>query len=490
MSAARRALPESPARRGWCPGLSRPMPTGDGLLARVHPPLGILTLPQARAVAEGARRFGNGHIDLTARANLQIRGVSEATRGPLARLLEAAGLGDARADGGPQRLTLTGPLAGRDPAEIVDVAALARAIEAAGRAVPGLPAKTLVAVEGRPGAPLPDADFFVFALAPDRVGLAVSGTDGLHELGTCAAGDAPGAVGTLLAAFVASGRRRARDLSETERATLVTPVSDLNAPSPPPSAGEGGPRRGSGEGSAVSGEAATGATISGVALPLSPPAPQGTLPRTRGRESDGIGEAYPLAGISAVSPGLTALALDAPFGRCTADALDRLADVAATLGAAEIRLSPTRGFVLLTADAARAASVLAERADAFVTAPDDPRRAVAACTGAPACASGTTPTLIDADRIAREFRPLAARGLSAHVSGCAKGCARPAPADLTLVGRDGRYGVLVGGAPGDAPGFHLPIEAALERIGKAAIVGLAAAFAPEAGTVGRDRRPG
>ena len=69
MSAPRRVSPE-PARRGWCPSLARPMPTGDGLLARVHPPLGILTPAQARAVAEGARRFGNGHIDVTARANL------------------------------------------------------------------------------------------------------------------------------------------------------------------------------------------------------------------------------------------------------------------------------------------------------------------------------------------------------------------------------------------------------------------------------------
>ena len=34
VSTHRRVLPEAPARRGWCPGLSRPMPTGDGLLAR------------------------------------------------------------------------------------------------------------------------------------------------------------------------------------------------------------------------------------------------------------------------------------------------------------------------------------------------------------------------------------------------------------------------------------------------------------------------
>ena len=163
MSAPRHALPTVHVRRGWCPSLMRPMPTGDGLLARVHPPLGILTPAQARAVAEGARRFGNGHIDLTGRANLQVRGVREATHVPLAQMLEAAGLGDVRADGGPQRLTLTGPLSGHDPAETIDVLRLARAIEAAGRGLSDLPAKTLVSVEGRPGAAAPDADVSVRA---------------------------------------------------------------------------------------------------------------------------------------------------------------------------------------------------------------------------------------------------------------------------------------------------------------------------------------
>ena len=106
---ARRTLPEG-ARRGWCPSLARPMPTGDGLLARIHPPLGALSAAQMRAVAAGARAHGNGHIDVTARGNLQIRGVSEASAPRLACALAQAGLGDTRDDGGPQRLTLTAPL--------------------------------------------------------------------------------------------------------------------------------------------------------------------------------------------------------------------------------------------------------------------------------------------------------------------------------------------------------------------------------------------
>ncbi len=442
----RRALPEAPARRGWCPGLSRPMPTGDGLLARVHPPLGQLTRDQARAVAEGARRFGNGHLDLTARANLQIRGVSEATRAPLARLLEAAGLGDARADGGPQRLTLTSPIAGRDPTELIDVPALARALETAGLSIPGLPAKTLVVVEGRRDAAMPEADCVVSARGPDHVVIAIGTATGPRDLVACSAQEAPPLVAALLAAFARTGRRRMRDLTEEEIAEAVraTALAQVAAP---------GWDRARG--------------LSGKAVPFAPP-----------------------AGLRA-EPDRQILTVDAPFGRCTADALDRVVAAAARVGADAIHLSPTRGFVLLASPDAPAAAALAALAEAFIVAPDDPRRGIDACTGAPGCASGSTPTLSDAGHLAEAFRILAAQGLAAHVSGCAKGCARPGPADLTLVGRDGLYGAVIAGAPGDEPALHLPIEAVLERLGRAEIVGLAAAFAPETTQTGcgRTRRP-
>ncbi|KNY23004.1 precorrin-3B synthase [Methylobacterium sp. ARG-1] len=473
VAAHRRVLPAAPARRGWCPGLSRPMPTGDGLLARVHPPLGILTLPQARAVAEGARRFGNGHLDLTARANLQIRGVSEATRAPLARLLEAAGLGDTRADGGPQRLTLTSPLAGHDPAETFDVPALARAIEAAGLAVPGLPAKTLVVVEGRPGAQMPDADACVFSRASGGFGIAVAAERGFHDLATCAEDEAPAATAAVLEAFARSGLRRMRDLSSDAFSTLADAVrEELQARVPSPVRER---------------DKVSDATSPESAPPS--PHPSSAWERGHGGVTPDVAPFSPPAGIAPLAASQIVLTVDAPFGRCTADALDRLVDLAARLGAEEIRLSPARGFVLLLPAAPQVDP--AALADDFIVAPDDPRRSVAACTGAPACASGSTPTLSDAASVAEAFRPFAVGGSAAHVSGCAKGCARPGPADLTLVGRDGLYGAVIGGAPGDEPAMHLPIEAVLERLGRAETIGLAAAFAPDRARteIGRTRRP-
>ncbi len=65
--------------KGWCPGALQPMQSGDGLLVRIRPHGGRIDAEQAKAIAELAERYGNGLLDLTNRANLQIRGVSAAS---------------------------------------------------------------------------------------------------------------------------------------------------------------------------------------------------------------------------------------------------------------------------------------------------------------------------------------------------------------------------------------------------------------------------
>lgn len=69
--------------KGWCPGALRPMQSGDGLVVRVRPFGGRLEANQIAGLAELAERHGNGLIDVTSRANLQIRGVSEQSHRPL-----------------------------------------------------------------------------------------------------------------------------------------------------------------------------------------------------------------------------------------------------------------------------------------------------------------------------------------------------------------------------------------------------------------------
>ncbi|WP_371225660.1 precorrin-3B synthase [Roseovarius sp. 2305UL8-3] len=84
----------APRVYGWCPGALRPMMSGDGLVVRVRAPMGRLTQEQARGVADLSMRFGSGVIDLSARANLQLRGVEEAGHPALIDGLRNLGLID------------------------------------------------------------------------------------------------------------------------------------------------------------------------------------------------------------------------------------------------------------------------------------------------------------------------------------------------------------------------------------------------------------
>ncbi|MES5484189.1 precorrin-3B synthase [Bradyrhizobium sp. INPA03-11B] len=97
------------AIKGWCPGALRPMQSGDGLVVRIRPRGGRLDATRAAGIAELSARHGNGLIDLTSRANLQIRGVSEEGYPALIDGLGELGLLDADSETEAQRNILVTP---------------------------------------------------------------------------------------------------------------------------------------------------------------------------------------------------------------------------------------------------------------------------------------------------------------------------------------------------------------------------------------------
>ncbi len=120
----------APAIRGWCPGAHRPMASGDGLVVRVRPPLGELNVPQARGIAALSRSFGNGLIDLTNRANLQLRGVTEDGHESLLQGLAALGLLDADPDVEGRRNIVVDPFRGDEDSQSLIAAVLAEGLRA------------------------------------------------------------------------------------------------------------------------------------------------------------------------------------------------------------------------------------------------------------------------------------------------------------------------------------------------------------------------
>ena len=86
----------------------------------------------------------------------------------------------------------------------------------------------------------------------------------------------------------------------------------------------------------------------------------------------------------------------------------------------------------------------------FVTEASDQRRRIAACPGAPLCAQGLIAARALAAEIASQVS-FSGDGIALHVSGCAKGCAHPKPAPLTIVGTAQGCGIVRDGSARDVP---------------------------------------
>jgi precorrin-3B synthase len=363
------------------------MASADGLLARVKPPLGRLEAQAARQLALAAERWGNGQIELTNRGALQMRGFSEAGLAEFRQAVLAAGLASLDPALERRRNLILSPLAS------ACCAALAGKLErwiAEDEVLAALPPKFTfaVAVPGRDPHPLPGD----VRLAPQGGGwqilLAGCATAGLTQA-PLAAAQAIAHRFLTLAAGLDDPPRRMADL--VRRCGHEAVFAEVN-----------------------------------VTLQEAPAARGAATPAVAGR----LGEAF---------------ALGVAFGAFTAKDLSRAADLAERFADGRLRVSPWRALVLVgVAETAHLSA--AAHAAGFVVDSADPRLNVSACAGAPGCASAHASTRADAAIVA-------ARRLAGHVhlSGCAKGCAHPAPAAFTLVAAPDGYGLVRHGHAGDPP---------------------------------------
>lgn len=411
-----RAIAKPSSVKGWCPGALRPMQTGDGWIVRVRPRSGVLRVPQLLGVSEIALRHGNGLIDLTRRANLQIRGVQQRDLPSLWTTLSEYGLIDAHADAEAVRNVVVSPLAGIDPTEIANVRPMAAALEAMlgeTAALWSLPGKFGFAVDGGGLLPLDNetADIRLkAAIVGDGTGVAIGidtaqGTEWLRLL---EAKSAQKAAAQLAMAFVALPKRHPRarmcDLEPCAIAILRETLKDWGVP-----------------------------IVS--------------QPQDEAPASNRVGRIETRGNLIAVGIG-------APFGRLTAKALKRISEAAAEVGIATLRVSPWRVLYAPVADGENASRLLdGAEAAGLVVKPTDPLLAIDACPGAPACSSAFEDTRAAALRVAAMW-PLPAVG-SVHISGCAKGCARSRNADLVLVAGSEGFGVIRCGTAGMLPGAFL-----------------------------------
>lgn len=420
------AAPVPASRRGWCPGIARPMATGDGLLVRIHPRHGCLTAAQFAGLADLAERFGNGLADVTSRGNLQLRGVAETGHGALSDALGRLGFIDDLPATGPQRIVFVDPLSGLDGRR--DLRPLADAIDAQLRPLRAtLPGKFCIALGYEGTTPPVAADL---EIAVDTDGSSVIHWHAAPRLG-------PGAPSASPPFGEGLGVVRAT----REDGRLPGCVTAL--PDPPLRGGRG--------------QAGLPDRIAALVSGFLASRPD----KRRPRQSVDTPANY----LGLLTMGEQAILAVAPaFGRLSAAEMRRLAGWAEHHGAGELRLTPSRAVLIPHLDRGAADGLMREaRAAGFIVDGDDPRALLVACPGRPACRSAFAPAQADALRLAGVAGLVGA----VHVSGCAKGCARQAPAPLTLVGEAGGYGVVLDGTVRDAPlavRSAVEIEALLQQV--------------------------
>jgi len=394
---------ETALRKGWCPGARRPMQAKDGLLVRLRISGGGVSAATLRGLAQAGRAHGNGLFDLSARANLQMRGVRDESLPLLIETLAGLGLIDENAAAEAVRNVLVSPFAGLDGRD--GMSSAAKALEAAlvaNRDLHALPGKFGFLIDDGSGlslGPVPaDVRFdWTGGKQPFAIGIGGHANEAIF-LGLCGGDDIPDIASRLARAFLrlrsqmAEPPRRMRGLIESCGAGAIAGLAGLR-PGPPRKSGA-----------------------------IEEPCPVGLL-RFNERHCFGVGAA---------------------FGRLDANMLDTAACAAEIFGTGEIRLTPWRALILPHVQAQQADAMRAYfAAHRFIVDHEDARLAIVACGGASTCERGTTDTRSDALALMSVARRLCNRGVALHVSGCAKGCARQAATPFTLIADARRYDLVV-----------------------------------------------
>lgn len=384
-----------------CPGVLRLHDAQDGALARVRLPGGRIGARSLEAIGEAAG-LGNGVVELTARASLQIRGLPAGDAGRVTAILRAGALVPSPAHDRVRNI-LASPVAGRHPGAVAATDGIVTGLDrglCADPALASLPGRFLFAVDdgsGTLGRCVADV-----ALVAERRG---EGRDAGAGFRLCLGGVAT----TLVVApreAVETALRAARRFLELSRQTEEQAWRVSGLP--------GGAR----------------ALASGLGLALlvrgqAPARPggaleAGTLPQLDGRAA------------------VTALP---PLGRIDRGQLAGLAAVVRTAGG-ELRLSPSRTVTVLDVDPARAPALTRRLAAlGLVVALPSGWRRLSACAGMGACRHAR------ADVRAAAARRAAVRGPRApveHWCACERRCGEPRGEGISVVTTDAGVEVALG----------------------------------------------
>lgn len=394
----------------------------DGGLARLRLTGGALSADAARAVARAARECGSGVIEVTNRANLQLRGIRADAHARLVDIASAAGLAPATKGADDIRNLMLSPLA--SDATRTLAAELVAAMQA-DTALHALSPKFALQLDGGEQLAMLDHPHDLWLAALDdgaRFAYGLAGTIPRHAhdtpaLGVISRDDVVPFVTDMLRRFLALARpdeHRMRDLLA---------------------------------------RAGTHA--------LAFPEPEAALRSWRRTSSDATLRLGAHGGTNTQT--MAYAGAQAPLGRLDAATLDALAAIATTYAAGRLAMTPWQSVLIPDLAPHAARDVLRElRRLGLATEPRDPFARLIACAGSAGCAKSRADTKSDAQRLAPL---LPAHALAqVHLSGCERSCAAAHPVATTLLARaPGRYDLYCGE---QLAACNLTLEEAAERLAR------------------------
>ncbi len=437
-----------------CPGLFYATPAADGILSRIRIPGGIISSQQCRAIADIAEQHGGGYLDVTNRANLQIREIHTGINAEVLKHLQDMKLGSGNPVVDHIRNIMTSPTAGIDTQELIDTRPFVQGWDdyiAAHPGLSGLSAKFSVCFDGggiiRVGDRLNDITFAAILVDGNvyfRLYLSVG-----------AKGQPPSDIGilllpekclTVLAALAnvylahsnttSQRRLRLRELLNTLGCENYLQEVQQRLPF-----------------SLLCGETKKDLTSSLRSRSVSK--------RGKGKQSEGK---YQHIGIYPQrQQGLFYIGVILPLGRLESKQIRGLADLAAKYGSGTLRLTPWQNLLLTDIPQQWVADV--QREITFLgldSSATNIKSGLVACSGKKGCASSATDTKDDALALAKylETRITLDYPVNIHFTGCEKSCAQHNKSDITLLG------VSIKAENGTVEGYHVFVGDNKQKFGR------------------------
>ena len=433
-------------------------PIKDSFMARLRIPGGVLSSFQLREIARVAAELTTGYVQITTRANLQIRLIAPKDAPEVLRRIQSVGLHTRGAGADNIRNLTANPTAGIDPVELIDVMPFVRELGQLiinDRAFYDLPRKFNIAYDGGGliGSVEDTNDIGVKAV---RVGeeilfrIALGGATGHKAFARDIGVIVPPAqinkvVCALVRVFIAKGNRGDRKKARLKHLLEKMPVAEFLAET----------------------EKVLGFTLARAPFDAAEMLyPSQSLPHTH------IGD-YPQK-----QRGLNYVGVAIPVGHLTPKQMLRLAELAELYGSGEVRLTVWQNLIIPNVSDAFAPTLkkALEKME-LSTRQSNVKSGIIACTGSSYCKFAQSNTkghaLALGDYLEKKLE--LDQPVNIHLTGCPNSCAQHYMGDIGLLGAK----VKIGGESMD--GYHVFVGGGFgkyQAVGRQVFNGVAAGDLP------------